>query len=125
MRRKKLLITDAVINMLLGLLLAFYPLSLITFLGLPLVTLPFYASILGAVLFGIGIASLIQLKNEASGLGLMGAVVINICGGLCLAFWLAFGNIVVPLKGVIVMWLLVLILAGLSVVEFITHLKSK
>ena len=121
----KLLIIDAAINVLLGVLLVFYPKHLISFIGIPVVEQPFYASILGAVLFGIGIALLVQIKDSANGLGLKSAVIINICGGICLATWLIFGNINVPLRGQIVMWLLVLILVGLSSVEFISQARKK
>jgi hypothetical protein len=123
--RNKLLVVDATINVLLGILLVFYPKNLISFIGIPVVEQPFYASILGAVLFGIGIALLVQIKDSSNGLGLKGAVIINICGGICLAVWLIFGNINVPVKGQIVMWSLVLILVGLSSIEFISQVRKK
>ena len=121
----KLLIVDAIINIFLGVLLIFYPKDLISIIGIPIVEQPFYASILGSVLFGIGIALVVQIKDSENGLGLKGAVIINICGGICLAVWLVFGNINVPLKGQIVMWSLVLILVGLSSVEFISQARKK
>lgn len=61
-----------------------------------------YPSILGAVLVGIGVALLIQNKSE-SGLSLAGAVAINLCGGIVLAFWLSFGFLALPTRGLKVM----------------------
>lgn len=121
----RLLIIDAMINMFLGAILAVYPRSIIESLGIPIVEQPFYASILGSVLFGIGVALLIQVKDTADGLGLKGAIAINMCGGICLALWLIFGKVIVPLRGQIIMWLLVLMLMGLSCFEFISQFRKK
>ena len=92
---------------------------MIKLLGLPVSELPFYASILGAVLFGIGIALFVEVGSPGMGLGLMGAISINICGGLCLGAWLLWGNLNVPLQGSIVMWMLVAVLVGISTIELI------
>lgn len=57
-------------------------------LGMPVAAKPFYASIFGGVLFGIGIALLMERSRETtglSGLGLGGAIAINLCGGFVLA----------------------------------------
>lgn len=54
-----LLITDAVINLTLGILLLLlipFPKQIPRLLGVPAVNDAFYASILGAILIGIGIA---------------------------------------------------------------------
>ena len=114
---RTLLIVDGIINLALGALLAIYPESIIKVIGLPIVELPFYASILGAVIFGIGIALIIQIKNPSFGLGLGGAVAINLSGGLCLAAWLLFGNFAIPAIGYYIMWGLVFILVSLSSFE--------
>jgi hypothetical protein len=120
----RLLDVDAVINIALGLVLALYPRPVIHWLGIPLVQQPFYASILGAVLLGIGIALLIQVRRGGNGLGLGGAVAINMCGGVCLALWLVFGHLAIPLRGQVVMWGLVVILVGLSSFEYLAHRRS-
>jgi len=77
---KNLLALDGMVNILLGLFLLFFPAGLVNFLGLPQEINYFYASILGAVLFGIGIA-LFQERSRrekgSAGLGLAGAVIIN------------------------------------------------
>ena len=58
-----LLMIDAIINLILGAVLLFVPRLTIEFLGLPAENTYFYPSILGAVLFGIGIALLMVLSH--------------------------------------------------------------
>ena len=126
MNRKSILLIDAIINFFLAFLLGIFPKDVISFLGLPMVSNPFYASILGGVFFGIGIALLISrsAKNRNSdGLGLRGALAINISGGFVLAMWLLFGALDVPAHGKIIMWALVIILFVLSAVELFTQKK--
>ena len=117
---RTLLIIDGIINLSLGALLAIYPEPIIKVIGLPIVELPFYASILGAVIFGIGVALIIQIKNPSFGLGLGGAVAINLSGGLCLAAWLILGDLVIPTIGYYIMWGLVIILISLSTFELVS-----
>ena len=124
MNRKSILLIDAIINFLLAFLLGIFPKGVIGFLGLPVVSNPFYASILGGVFFGIGIALLISRSannKRADGLGLRGALAINLSGGSVLALWLLFGSLDVPTHGKIIMWVLVVILFVLSAVELFTQ----
>ena len=119
---RSVLLIDAVINILLGFLLGFFPEKIIRFLGLPLVSNPFYASILGGVLFGIGIALLIERSQKlirATGLGLAGAMAINLSGGFVLGLWLCCGDLDLPMHGRVIMWSLVIILILISLLEFI------
>ncbi|MGA1789911.1 MAG: hypothetical protein ACMUIM_00370 [bacterium] len=128
MLEKHLLLTDAIINLLLGVLLIFYPVPVVKFIGIPLVEKSFYVSILGAVLFGIGIALLIEKNKKGlgfNGLGLGGAIIINICGGIVLAWWILFGSLTIPLRGYLVLWFLVVILMGISLIELIACLKKR
>jgi ABC-type Mn2+/Zn2+ transport system permease subunit len=83
-----LLTVDATINLALGVLLAVFPARLVSALGIPGADVAFYPSILGAVLFGIGIALFIERSGRSSGLGLAGAISINLSAGLALAAWL-------------------------------------
>jgi len=120
MNRKSILLVDAIINFVLAFLLGIFPKGVIGFLGMPVVSNPFYASILGGVFFGIGIALLISRsanKISSDGLGLRGALAINLSGGSVLALWLLFGSLDVPTHGKIIMWVLVVILFVLSAVE--------
>ena len=119
-----LLFVDAAINLALGLVLLFFPRRLLELLGMPMTEQVFYPSILGAVLFGIGIALLIQIRN-AGGLGLMGAIAINLCSGTALAFWLIFGALSLPTRGLVFLWLLVAVLVGISGLELFRYTSTK
>jgi hypothetical protein len=126
MKQDALLTIDALINLILGLLLLFFPASLVQFLGIPPAP-RFYPSILGAVLFGIGLALFIERGfkgRRGSGLGLDGAVAINICGGLALATWLILGDLALPPRGALFLWILVLLLLGISAAELIAKRRA-
>lgn len=128
MRHTSLLKIDAAINLILGILLLAFPLKLLKALGIPMADLSFYPSILGGVLFGIGLALLIEChrqSNGLSGLGLGGAIAINLCGGFVLAIWLLSGSLNLPLRGQIFLWSLVLILVGLCAIEGFAQLKNR
>ena len=102
MNRSLLLTIDSLINLLLGVLLVMFPRDLICFLGIPEPGSAFFPSILGAVLFGIGIALWMERgadRARARGLGLGGAVVINLCGTLVLSAWLRFGGLSLSRQG--------------------------
>ncbi len=122
-----LLAIDSFINLMLGMLLAFFPKSLAVALGMPDPATAFYPSVLGGVLFGIGMALALEFRNPQEclgGLGLGGAVAINMCGGLVLAAWLLRGGLDVPLRGYILMWGLVLILVAISAVEWAVRIRT-
>jgi hypothetical protein len=124
---KLLLIIDALINFFLGIVLLAYSEPVIKFFGLPVSEQYFYPNILGAVLFGIGLALLIEYKRKGEfiGLGLGGAIAINMIGGIVLFIWLITGNLNIPIKGMIILWVLDFILVGISTLEFIMYLKNK
>jgi hypothetical protein len=124
MRSSTLLVVDAAINLLLGLLLVFFPARIISALGVPATETMFYPSLLGAVLFGVGIALVIERVRGASGLGLGGAISINLCGGLVLAGWLLFGSLALPARGWLLLWALVVVLIGISILELRAHLRT-
>ena len=123
---KTLLLTDAIINFILGIMLLAYSQPLVDFLGIPFTENRFYPNILGAVLFGIGIALIIQYrkKGEMKGLGLEGAISINLSGGIVLFFWLIAGKLYIPLHGRVVLWVLDIILVGISSLELIAGISS-
>ena len=123
-----ILFIDAVINLLLGILLIPASSQISDFIGVPPVKPGFYPSILGAVLFGIGIALLIETFKEnhkLSGLGLYGAIAINLCGGIALAFWLIMGKLHLPLRGLIFLWILVFLLIIISGIEYVIKNRNK
>jgi hypothetical protein len=120
MENRTLLLIDAAINLTLGVLLGVFPGTVVTLLGIPPMVKPFYASILGAILFGIGLALLLERSRERmrlGGLDLGGAAAINLCGGIALALWLLFGDLDVPVRGRIIMWCLAGILFAISIIE--------
>lgn len=126
MRSSTLLLIDAAINLALGLLLLVYPRGLVDFLGLPGAEPKFYPNILGAVLFGIGIALLIERyksKPSTAGLGLAGAIAINLSGGMVLALWLVFGDLSISTTGTVLLGTLALVLVAISAIEMRTHLE--
>ena len=55
-KQRMLLPADAYINLLLGILILLFPAGLLEYLGLPSSDTYFYTSILGGVIFGIGVA---------------------------------------------------------------------
>lgn len=129
MRRKITLLIDAIINLILAILLLSFSPELASFFGVPSAQISFYPNILGAVFLGITIALIIEAyrnpsKNNNIGLGLTGAICINLCGGLVLLLWLVSGNLTLPLKGKIFLWTLDLILILLSTAELLNVLKK-
>ena len=112
-----LLLVDAVINLVLGLSLILYPPALIRLLGIPDIRPGFYARVLGGVLFGIGLALSIEAFAGVDGLGIAGAAAINLCGGAAVAGALMGQDLPIPIRGRVVLWGLVTVLAGLSLVE--------
>jgi hypothetical protein len=130
MARRLLLAVDAAINLALGALLVLawpYGEALTRAFGVPPAEPPFYASILGAVLFGIGIALLLELRGTgrpaAFGLGLGGAIAINLCGGIVLGAWLIAGGLALPLRGWIFLGVLDGALVVISAVELVAHVR--
>jgi hypothetical protein len=102
LKYKILLTIDCIVNILLGTLLLLFPIGVIDLLGLPKTNTNFYPCILGAVILGIGFALFLELAGYAKhfrGLGLGGAILINLVGSLVLVFWLLFGSLSIPIKG--------------------------
>jgi hypothetical protein len=120
MVRNPVLLIDALINLLVGVvLLAFRP-SLAEAFWIPQAEQSFYPTILGALLFGIGLALLLECGGRPKGLvglGLGGAVAINLCVGIALAIWLAKGKLTIPMRGQVILWSLVIIVVVISATE--------
>ena len=124
---KAILTVDAAINLVLGLLLLTFSPQIVQLLGVPLAEQNFYPNILGGVLFGIGIALLIECfrgSGRLVGLGLGGAIAINLCGGLALTAWLVFGELSIPTGGRVFLWALAVILVVVSSIELLVHVKG-
>ena len=121
---RRLLYIDAGINLVLGCILVVFPAPIVSLLGVPETQPAFYPSILGAVLFGIGIALVVE-NIKGKGLGLLGAVSINLSGGIVLGTWLLFGGLQLPTRGWVFLWALVVLLVGISTVELLAQLKKR
>lgn len=89
----------------------------------------FYPNILGGIFIGISISIFLEVfRGEEvvrKGLGLMGAISINLCGGTVLILWLLCGNLDIPAKGYIFLWSLAIILVIVSIIELILSLRSR
>lgn len=121
-----LLWIDAAVNLLLGVLLMAYSPPLAACLGVPYTNTTFYPTILGAVLFGIGIALVLEALRPPKGivgLGLGGAVAINLSGGTVLLIWLVSGVLDLPWRGLLFLWVLTVVLIGLSAFELLAHFR--
>jgi hypothetical protein len=122
MKPSKLLLVDALINLVLGILLATFPKSVVVFLGVPESSTEFYPSILGAVLIGIAVALVIEYfrkPTRPAGLGLYGAIAINLLGAVFLIGWLLLGGLTIPMRGQMFLWAIAGVLIGISLVELI------
>jgi hypothetical protein len=118
------LIADAVINFILGgllILLVPFPDRISGWLGVPIPDSAFYSSIFGGVLIGIGIALVLESRRkdpgQPVGLGLGGAIAINLSGGIVLLGWLLFGKLGLPVRGSIFLWIVAILLVAISTVE--------
>jgi hypothetical protein len=115
-----LLTIDGIINLALGILLLLFPLGIAEIIGVPKSPMNFYPMILGAVIFGIGIALLIErygFSRDIRGLGLGGAIAINVCGAIALLIWLLCVPLNIPLRGHVILWSLAIIVLLVGVVE--------
>jgi len=119
---KLLLVADAVINLILGALLLLFPAGILEYLDLPPTDTYFYSSILGGVIFGIGIALSLERWRppEIRGLGLGGAIAINLCGGGVLFYWLLWGELNLPFRGEFTLWIVAILVLGIGFAELFT-----
>jgi hypothetical protein len=121
-----LLVLDGIINLVLGILLMLYPLGMASFLGLPQTRYDFYPTILGGVLFGIGLALLIERYGnfrQFHGLGLEGAIAINFCGAGVLMLWLLFGKLSIPVRGLVLLWAVTIVVFAIGLAEILLRVK--
>jgi len=119
-KHKAFLLIDGIVNLILGLLLLSFPLGTARLLGVPQPESNFYPTILGGVIFGIGIALFLEALGKRDGfrgLGLGGAIAINFCGAGILALWLIFEPLDLPLRGLIILWVIAIVVLGLGILE--------
>ena len=118
-----LLIIDGIINLGLGVLLLLVPFGMASFLGVPEPVSFLYPSVLGGVLLGIGISLILEAlvgSKGVHGLGIGGAIVINFCGAGTLLGWLLMTSIDLPLRGLVLLWSIVVVVLLVGVVELVS-----
>jgi len=128
MKNSVVLLIDAMVNFFLGMLLVVFPAEIFQFVGLPVTDHAFYPTILGAVLIGIAVALIIEFNRKPAGmvgLGLGGAIAINLCGAFVLGFWLLNGKLSIAISGHIILWMIVIILVVISAFEISVFFKKK
>ena len=117
---KILLLIDSIVNIVIGLFLLCYPLGSGAILELPNSENNFYPLILGAVILGIGIALFIEYKFSEKGkrgLGLEGAISINITAGSVLILFLIFTPLHITSAGSIILWSVGILVIGIGIAE--------
>lgn len=75
------------------------------------------------MIFGICLALTSEWKWDGvklSGLGLAGAIAINLSGGGPLLYWLHFTEMDIPLRGIITLWIVAILVVGIGLVELIS-----
>jgi hypothetical protein len=108
------------VNLALGLLLALFPRGFAKVVGIPIPAIPFYPIILGGVLVGIGVALFLQCfwgRSRVTGIGLEGAIAINLCGAGALVALLVGGNLNLPIRGYVFLWSIAVLVLGIAVIE--------
>jgi len=122
-KHKMLLIVDGIVNLVLGILLLSFPWGTASYLGVPSAPHGFYPTILGGVIFGIGVALLIEVLGAGRsipGLGLAGAIAINFCGAGVLTFWLVARPLALPTRGYMVLGSIAILVFGIGAVELLS-----
>ena len=128
MKNSIVLLVDALVNFFLGMLLVVFPADIFEFIGLPIADHVFYPTILGAVLIGIAVALIIEFNRKPAGmvgLGLGGAIAINLCAAFVLGFWLLNGKLHVSPLGYAILWIISIILVVISCFEIFVFYRIK
>jgi hypothetical protein len=126
MENRTLLLVDAAVNLILGILLLAYSPDLVRVLGLPQTAQFFYPNILGAVFVGIAIALVIEAFRKGNGpvgLGAIGALIINLSGAFVLTVWLTAGKLDLPVRGRLLLWILDSGLLVISLAELLSGIR--
>lgn len=115
---QQLLWIECLLKLGVGIALMVSPRILARILGLPPAENPFWPRVLGGLLVGIAAAAFIEVKFKAgSGLGLGGAIAINLAGVSILVSLLILGQAGPLRRGRAVLWIVAGVLATLALVE--------
>ena len=63
---------------------------------------------------------LVGFQEKLRGLGLGGAIALNIVGSIVLICWLILGSLDIPIRGQIILWIVGVIVLGIGIVELVT-----
>jgi NO-binding membrane sensor protein with MHYT domain len=113
---EQLLWIEACLKLGTGLALVTTPRMLARLLGLPSADQPFWPRLLGALLVGLGIASLLEVRMQG-GLGLAGSVAVNLAGAAMIITLLILGRAGKTMRGRFLLWLTAAALVILGLVE--------
>lgn len=115
---RELLLTEIVLKLSVGALLALFPRTLAQVLGLHRGAETFWPRLVGVLLVGIAAAtSLEQIGASQNGLGLAGHVVLNLLGALMLFALLVLGRAAPTRRGRILVGLTAALLSLLAMIE--------
>lgn len=112
----RLLVVDAAINLVLGALLLLAPMGSLPLLGVPTPSTFLFTSVLGGVLVGIGGALLVSARG-LEGLGLAGAIVINVCGAVALLGWLVLADDALEPRATVTLWAIAILVLAVAALE--------
>lgn len=118
---KILLLIDSAVNIVIGIILLCFPLGIGDYLELPKSDNYFYPTILGALISGIGIALFIEYKYSEKGkrgLGIDGAIIINIIASSALIIFLVFGNLNISRLGSAILWIVGILVFAIGLFEY-------
>jgi uncharacterized membrane protein len=127
MKEELVLTIDAAVNLALGVVLAIFPRAFARLVGAPIPSTSFYASILAGVLIGVGLALLLQRfrgRFHVTGLGIEGAIAINLCGGVVLVAWLTTGGLSVATRGLVFLWAVAILVLGIGATEIVLRVRQ-
>ena len=113
---EQLLWIEACLKLGTGFALVVVPRTLARLLGLPSADQGFWPRLLGALLIGLGIASLLEVRMQG-GLGLAGSVAVNLAGSAMIAALLILGRAGKTMRGRFLLWLAAAALVILGLVE--------
>lgn len=120
MRRRTVLLGNALYSLVLGALLIDFREQVVDALGMPSAECCFYPSLLGAVAVGFAAALVIEAANESPFAGtsaLTMAFCMNLCSGSMLLVWLIAAEFPLTLRGRLLLWFIASVAFVLAVAE--------
>ncbi len=87
---------------------------------------PFYSTVLGAVLAGLGLALVMQqlLDRRIESRGIEIPIVVNFAGAGGLIGVLVAGHLDIPIHGLIFLWIVAAIVLAIGVAEIVLHFSQ-